>query len=161
MKFICSIIVVEDIARSRKLYENLLGQKVIADFGEFNVAFAGGLALYKRSLYQDLIGESRITSQSNNFELYFEEDDLAGFENVIAQQGFQFIHKTRAEPWQQQVFRFYDYDQNIVVIAETMEKVSYRLSQENYTIAEIAKMTGMPADQVVQQIKDYEQILHA
>jgi len=157
MKFICSIIVVEDIARSRKLYENILHQKVIADFGDNNVAFEGGLALYKRSLYQSLIAEERIMNKSNNFELYFEENNLIDIENEILKNGFEFIHQIREEPWKQQVFRFYDYDNNIVVIAESMEKVSYRLFKENKTIDEISKMTGFRVDQVLQQIKEYKE----
>lgn len=156
MKFICSIIVVEDIGRSRKLYENILHQKVIGDFGEYNVAFEGGLALYKKSLYQNLIGGERlICSQPNNFELYFEEDDLVEIEHALMQDGFSFLHGIREEPWKQRVFRFYDYDKNIVVIAESMEKTSARLFKENMTADEMPQMTGMPLEQVKQHIKEY------
>jgi catechol 2,3-dioxygenase-like lactoylglutathione lyase family enzyme len=154
MKFICSLVIVENIARARELYENILGQKVIADFGENNLAFDGGLALYKRSLYQSLIGDSyTIAKQPNNFELYFEEDDLDVFENRILQLGFKFLHTIREEPWKQRVFRFYDYDQNIVVIAESMEQVSSRLYAENHSVEEIAQLTGMPIELVKQQIQ--------
>lgn len=157
MKFICTIVVVEDIFRARKLYETILGQKVIADFGEYNVAFEGGLALYQKSLYQSLIGAGQIARQSNNFEMYFEEDNLIEVEKEIRMHGFGLIHSIREEPWKQQVIRSYDQDQNIVVIAETMEKVSYRLSNDNHSIEEIAKMTGEPADLVAQQIRDYQE----
>jgi catechol 2,3-dioxygenase-like lactoylglutathione lyase family enzyme len=158
MKYICSLIVVEDIARSRKLYEHILGQKVIADFGDNNVAFEGGLALYKRSLYQNLIGgEKIIMNKSNNFELYFEANDLVEIENKILQNGFELIHHIKEEPWKQQVFRFYDYDNNIVVIAESMEKVSYRLYNENHTLDEISKMTGLPVALVIQQINEFKE----
>jgi catechol 2,3-dioxygenase-like lactoylglutathione lyase family enzyme len=156
MKFICTIVVVEDIGRSRKLYEEILGQKVIAEFGDNNIAFEGGLALYKKSLYQSLLGEDRIMNKSNNFELYFEEDNLIDFEKAVMENGFSFIHTIREEPWKQQSFRFYDYDNNIVVLAETMEKVTHRLFKENNTIGEIAKMTGEPEDLVIQQINDYQ-----
>jgi len=158
LKFICSIIVVEDIARSRKLYENILGQKVIADFGEYNVSYEGGLAFYNRSLYQHLMGDDRlIQSRTNNFELYFEEDELAEIENEVAKNGYEFIHKVREEPWKQQVFRFYDYDNNIVVIAEKMENVSYRLFKENKTVGEIAQMTGLPVEEVIQHINKFKE----
>ncbi len=157
MKYICSLIVVEDVRRARQLYENILGQKVISDFGEYNVAFEGGLALYQKGLYQSLIGGDRIiANQPNNFELYFEEDNLVEIENEITKNGFEFIHGIREEPWKQPVFRFYDYDKNIVVIAESMEKVCYRLFKENKTIQEISQITGEPAEQVVQQINDYK-----
>ncbi len=43
MKFICPLIVVDDIQKSRHLYENILGQTVIKDYGE-NVIFAGDFA---------------------------------------------------------------------------------------------------------------------
>lgn len=156
MKFICTIIVVEDIYRSRKLYETILHQKVTGDFGEYNVAYEGGLAFYKRDLYQSLIGdEIPIMSKPNNFELYFEEDNLTEIENEILSEGFEFIHKIREEPWKQQVFRFYDYDQNIVVIAESMGKTSYRLFKENRTVEEISNMTGEPVEQVRQEINQY------
>jgi catechol 2,3-dioxygenase-like lactoylglutathione lyase family enzyme len=35
------IIVVEDVLRSRHLYETILGQKVVANFGIYNVGFEG------------------------------------------------------------------------------------------------------------------------
>lgn len=46
-KLLCSLIVVESIEKSRKFYEEVLGQKVEFDFGE-NISFAGGLALQSR-----------------------------------------------------------------------------------------------------------------
>ncbi len=155
MKFICSIIVVADIARSRKLYEGILHQKVTAEFGDNNVAFEGGLALYKQSLYQSLIVSDEIMHKSQNFELYFEEDDLAKCHDEICRGGFELVHPIREEPWKQRVFRFYDADQNIVVIAESMEQVAYRLFHEQHSIEQIAQMTGMTAEQVSRQIQDY------
>jgi hypothetical protein len=159
MKFFCTIIVVEDIARSRLLYESILHQKVTAEFGDNNIAYEGGLAFYKKSLYQSLIGEREIAGRPNSFELYFEEDRLAEVENEISRQGFEFIHKIREEPWKQRVFRFYDADNNIVVIAETMEQVAYRLFGENHSIDEIGALTGFAADQVARQIEAYRKTL--
>jgi hypothetical protein len=157
MKFNCSIIVVEDIFRSRKLYEDILHQKVIADFGEYNVSYEGGLAFYNKNLYQNLIGADRsISSKSNNFELYFETKDLKIVENEIIKNEFEFLHPIREEPWKQLVFRFYDYDQNIVTIAETMEEATMRLFRENHTIDDIANMTGLHVDEVARQIEEYK-----
>ncbi len=153
MKFICSIIVVEDVYRSRELYENILGQKVTADFGEYNVAFEGGLALYKKGLYQELIGSERaILRDANNFELYFEGDNLSAMQAAVLQNGFELIHPIREEPWKQQVFRFYDDDHNNVCIAERMEAVSYRLYRENKTVEEIAILTGLPVAEVTRHL---------
>lgn len=148
MRFICTIVVVENVLKSRELYEKILNQKVIADFGEFNVAFEGGLALYKKSLYQSLLGEKQILNKSNNFEIYFEEEDLTKIEKKIEELDFEFIHKIKEEPWKQKVFRFYDYDNNNVVIAENMNSTVKRLEKENNTIEEIVKVTGMPKNEI-------------
>lgn len=148
MRFVCTIVVVENVLKSRELYEKILNQKVIADFGEFNVAFEGGLALYKKSLYQRLLGEKQILNKSNNFEIYFEEEDLTKIEKKIEELDFEFIHKIKEEPWKQKVFRFYDYDNNNVVIAENMNSTVKRLEKENITIEEIVKVTGMPKNEI-------------
>ncbi len=157
MKFICTIVVVEDVFRARKLYEGILGQKVTGDFGEYNVAFEGGLAFYKKGLYESLIGGERgIASRGHNFELYFEHDRLDETADEIERCGFEFIHKIREEPWKQRSFRFYDADQNVVAVAETMEKVSHRLFKEGHSVEEISRMTGEPVSQVRQEIQAYE-----
>jgi Glyoxalase-like domain len=44
MKFICPLIVVNDMKTSRNFYENVLNQKVQFDFGE-NISFEGGLVV--------------------------------------------------------------------------------------------------------------------
>lgn len=153
MKFNCTIVVVEEIARARRLYETILGQKVIADFGEYNVAFEGGLSFYKKGLYQGFLGERTIASRSNSFELYFEGDDLAELERGLLKQGFEFIHRIREEPWRQQVLRFYDADGHIVCLAERMETTTRRLAGEGKSVEEIARITGMPVGEVAQLLE--------
>ena len=73
MKYICPLLVVSDMQRSRKFYEDILEQKVKADFGE-NVTFEGDFAIHLDSHYTGLIESKKITWGGNDFELYFEED---------------------------------------------------------------------------------------
>lgn len=47
MKYVCALITVKDIHKSRLFYEKILGQTVVTDFGE-NVGFEGGFALHKK-----------------------------------------------------------------------------------------------------------------
>ena len=75
MKYICPLIVVEDINKSKNFYEKLLGQIIKADLGE-NVTFEGDFAIHQKDHYKKLIKGKTIAKGSNNFELYFEEDDL-------------------------------------------------------------------------------------
>ncbi len=148
MKFICTIVVVDDIKRSRHLYEEILKQKVIADFGEFNVAFEGGLALYKRELYQNIIKPRTIMRRPNNFEIYFEENNLTEIQTIVEQNGFEIIHKIKEEPWKQLVFRFYDYDKNNICIAEDMNNTIRRLNKNKMPIDEMARVTGYKKEDI-------------
>jgi catechol 2,3-dioxygenase-like lactoylglutathione lyase family enzyme len=77
LKFVCPLIAVDEIARSRYFYEQLLGQKVKFDFGE-NVTFEGDFAIHLKSHFQALLGDVTqypVTKKAHNGELYFEMDE--------------------------------------------------------------------------------------
>ena len=156
MGFVSSIIVVEDVAHSRILYENILHMKVSGDFGIYNVGFEGGLSLYRKAFFQELIGGQVNLDRHNNVVLYFEVGDLEELEQEIARNGFEFIHRIREQPWKQRTFRFYDYDNHILEIAERMDIVIYRLQQNGNSVEEIATLTGYSKDQVLQELEKHK-----
>ena len=153
MSFISSIIVVEEIARSRKLYENILHMKVTTDFGIDCIGFEGGLSLYRKVLFQELIGGQVDLNKHNNVVLFFEVDDLEELEKEISDNGFEFLHRIREQPWKQRVFRFYDYDNHVLEIAEKMDVVIHRLLQNGNSMEKISKLTGFSVDQVLKEIE--------
>jgi len=125
MRFVASLIVVEDIMRARLLYEGILGQKVEMDHGE-NVAFEGGFSIHLRRHFEGLIGNRAVVRGGNGFELYFEEDDLEPVQKKLKDGNFEFIHEIVEQPWKQRVMRFYDADRNIVEIGESLEQTARR-----------------------------------
>ncbi len=131
-----------------------MGQSVKTDFGE-NVTFHGDFAIHQKSHFKDLINQNPISSKSNNFELYFETDELEVIVSRLKEIKIEFVHEIAEQPWRQQVVRFYDYDFNIVEIGERLEHVAYRLYQENLPIDEISKITYLPEDEVKKATKDY------
>jgi len=153
MGFVSSIIVVEDVLHSRKLYEDILHMKVSGDFGIYNVGFEGGLSLYRKTFFEELIGGRVNLDKNNNLSIYFEVDDLEELEKEIAENGFEFIHRIREQPWKQRTFRFYDYDNHVLEIAEKMDVVLRRLKQNGCTIEEIANMTGYKVEQVLEELE--------
>lgn len=154
MKYICSLVVVEDIQKSRYLYETLLGQKVKFDFGE-NITFYGDFSIHQKSHFSSLINTLAILKKSNNFELYFEEDNLEAIESIAKENNLEIIHKIREQPWRQKVFRFYDYDKNIIEIGERMEHVAFRLHTEGKSIDKISKITYFSKEIVQKSIDEY------
>jgi len=141
IKFAGSLITVEDIKKSRDFYENILGQKVEADYGQ-NVSF-GGFSIHLRPHFQMLIDNKEVAIGGNNFELYFECDDLEQIVEKLKAEQVEFIHELCEAPWKQLGLKFYDPDKNIIEVGETLEHLSFRLHQQGNSFDEISKMTGL------------------
>lgn len=155
MKYICSLVTVEDIGRSREFYEKILKQEVKYDYGE-NVVFKGDFAIHLKSHFAELIDGKRITAGSNNFELYFEYDDVDAFVKELKENKVEFVHEVREQPWRQKVVRFYDPDGNIVEVGESLEYLSFRLAREGKNVEEISAITNMPVEFVLNAIGKYK-----
>lgn len=154
MKYICPLLVVSDIKRSRKFYEEVLGQKVKADYGE-NVSYEGDFAIHLDSHYSGLIDGKAIAHGGHNFELYFEEDALEQLAEKLAGKGVELVHPLREQPWRQKVLRFYDPDRHIIEIGESFEHLCSRLKEEGKSVEEIMKITYMPEDFINQAIQKF------
>ncbi len=154
MKYICPLITVSDIKRSHDFYEILLDQKVKYDFGE-NVTFEGDFAIHLRSHFQSLIDNKEIRTGGNNFELYFEYDDVEQMVKKLKENKISFVHDVREQPWRQKVVRFYDPDENIIEIGESLEYLSFRLSKEGLSVEQISATSNMPVEFVKLSIKKY------
>jgi len=160
MKFIGSLIQVEDIQRSRRFYEKVLGQKVKMDFGE-NVTFEGGFSIHQKDHFLALINNAPVIKKSNSFELYFEHDELPEIVKEIKGLQLEFVHEIIEQPWKQQVIRFYDYDKNMIEIGERMEHVAFRLSRQDYSIDEICRITYLDKEAVEKAIKEYSRYVNS
>lgn len=145
MKYICPLLVVSNLKRSRDFYEQLLRQKVKADFGE-NITFEGDFSLHLKNHYSSLIEDKEISFGGNNAELYFEYDDVGGIAEELSANGVEFIHPVREQPWRQKVMRFYDPDRHIIEIGESMENLCLRLLREGKTEKEVSRITYMPIE---------------
>jgi catechol 2,3-dioxygenase-like lactoylglutathione lyase family enzyme len=155
MKYVCPLITVTDIERSRDFYVNLLEQKVETDFG-VNVSF-GGFAIHLRSHFQTLIDNKEVAVSGNSFELVFEYDDVEQIVKKLKAKNVEFVHELREQPWRQLVVRFYDPDQNMIEVGETLEHLSWRLYQQGNSFEEISKMTGLDAAFVEKLVQNRQQ----
>ncbi len=146
LKFVSPLIVVEDMARSRQFYEQLLCQKVKFDFG-VDVAFEGDFTIHLKSHFQSLLGDAAkypITAKAHNGELYFEVDDIESLYQRLQAVGVEFIEGIQEQPWGQRAMRLYDPDGHIIEIGEPMDITVRRFHQQGWSIEHIAEKTGMP-----------------
>lgn len=68
------------------------------DFVE-NITFYGDFAIHQKNHFKTLINNSPISIKSNNFELYFEDDDLETIVNRLKDNDFEFLHEIIEQPW--------------------------------------------------------------
>ena len=155
MKYKCPLIVVEDIERSRKFYEEVLCQKVVLDFGA-NVTFSGDFSLQSRGSWKGFIGEyeDTVVFRSNNFELYFEEKRFDEFLDRLKDYEVELLHEMKQYSWGQRVIRFYDPDQHIVEVGESMVSVVHRFIEQGLTIEQTAEVTQHPIEFVEKALKE-------
>jgi catechol 2,3-dioxygenase-like lactoylglutathione lyase family enzyme len=156
MKYICPLITVSDIKLSRDFYEKILKQKVKYDFGE-NVTFYGDFAIHLQSHFKKLIDNREIRQGGNNFELYFEYDNVEQIVESLKEENISFVHEIREQPWRQKVVRFYDPDKNIIEIGESIEYLAFRLRSEGLSIEQISETTNMPVDFVNESIEKFNE----
>lgn len=157
MKFISSLITVEDISRSRNFYENVLNLNVLHDFGE-NVTYEGDFAIHLNSHFQSLI-KNNIQKGKNNFELYFEFDKVDELVDKLKSNDVEFLHDIIEQPWKQKVVRFYDPDYNLIEVGESLDYLCYRLECENKSVKDISKLTSMPEEYIIEALTRYKENL--
>jgi hypothetical protein len=95
------------------------------------------------------ISENEIKYKTNNFELYFEEDDFDNFMlKLDAYKNIEYVHKVKEYDWGQRVIRFYDRDKHIIEVGESMDTVIKRFLKSGLSIEETAKKSQHPVEYV-------------
>ncbi len=115
------VLLVKDINKSKKFYEEILGQKIVGDFG-LTVGFASGFSLWQIDSAENAIfGErkSRLNDEDNkNAVLYFEAENIDEIEKELLQRDVSLIHLVKEEEWGEKVIRLYDLDGHVIEICE-------------------------------------------
>lgn len=145
MKYGGTLLIVDDMEKSKYFYETILEQKVLMDLGE-HVSLDNGLSL--QANYEAMIGKSlNRKAAANNFQLYFETDRIDDWERKLeAIEGVEFIHHSTEYPWGQRSMRFYDFDKYIIEAAESMECVIRRYLSQGLAVEEVSKRTMYPVE---------------
>ena len=111
-----TLIVVKDIDKSLKFYQDLFGLELIQD-NDGNMILSEGLVLQAES-YWRLFLQKEVTWHTNSRELYFEESDIEGFIRKLEAlyPETEYVNPLMTHSWGQQVVRFYDPDGNLIEV---------------------------------------------
>ena len=145
MKFTSPLIAVKSMAVSKAFYQDVLGQKLVLDFGA-NVTFEGGFALQ-----EDFAGLAGFPAEwmcwkTYNAELYFESEDLDSDAARLNAAGVELLHGVKEYPWGQRVLRFFDPDGHIIELGESMKSVVLRFLGQGLSEEETARKTQHPLE---------------
>jgi len=152
MKFMGSVLVVKDMKKSRDFYEGFLNQQVKMDLGA-NVSYES-FALQTLESWANFIDKKEFDvnlDKTNEIELYFEASDYDKFvEKLNSKKDIELVHDTKEFPWGQRGIRFYDPDNHIVEVGETLEGVVKKQLNDGMSEDEIVEKTGLPKEYIVE-----------
>lgn len=146
MKFKNPLLVVSDMEKSKNFYKDVLGLRVILDFGA-NVTLTGGLCLQTKETWMQFIDarEDEIAFGGKTAEIYFEEDDFDAFaEKLKGMDEIVYVHPVIEHRWGQRVVRFYDSDKHIIEVGENIKMVCRRFLDSGMTDEEVAERMDVP-----------------
>ena len=149
MKLKNPMIIVTDLENSKKFYKEVLGLRVIMDFGA-NITLTGGLCLQTKDSWLEFINASDkdISFGGNDAEIYFEEDDFDKFTERLSKLEIDYLHKVYEHRWGQRVVRFYDPDKHIIEVAEDLTKVVRKFLNKGISAETVATRMDVPVDYV-------------
>lgn len=148
MKYEGTLIVVKDIERSKRFYQEVLGLEVVKDFGA-NVTLTGGVILQTLNTWKGFIQkqDSQILFENNAAELYFEEDEMDAFLEKLQQiPNIEYVNPVIEYSWGQRVVRFYDPDKHIIEVGENITLFVRNLFSDGLSVDEIAAKMDVPVD---------------
>ena len=115
------LIVVKDIERAKRFYQDLFGLELLLD-NDGNMILSGGLVLQEEKYWKEFLGRE-IIPENNSAELYFEESDIEGFARKLESYypEVKYVNRLMTHSWGQKVIRFYDPDGNLIEVGTPME----------------------------------------
>lgn len=151
VEFSMPVIIVRDIERSKRFYQDLFDLVMEHDFGE-NISFTCGLSLWERKRAHGIIFGIDVELDENDppkdIELYFQADDLESMMEKVEASGAVVIHQIKEEPWGQRNIRFYDPDGFIIEVGEPIPVFVKRMREEGLSLEEVIEKSQMPAEEV-------------
>ena len=114
------LIVVKDIEKSRKFYQDLFGIELVLD-NDGNMILTEGLVLQDEKIWKSFLDRD-IVPKSNSCELYFEEQDIESFIEKLERlyPSIEYVNRLMTHSWGQRVIRFYDLDGNLIEVGTPM-----------------------------------------
>ena len=153
MIFSC-LFAVADIHKARAFYEDLFHLTVSDDYGRM-ISFDCGLVLQQDFDWLTGIPKAEMKKKENNCEIYFETKDFDTFlQKLKSHPEIDLLHPSREMPWGQRVIRFYDPDQHLIEVGESMKSVAEKHLASGMTLEEAAARMDVKVPDVQKMLNE-------
>jgi len=143
-RFYATVIFVKNIEKAKEFYTQVLDCNIEHDFGK-NVTFYGGLSIWElhenHLIYEKL---NTTANRNNRFELYFETENIQEYFFKLQHAKVEFLHDFHEEKWGQLTIRFFDPDNHLIEIGETMKTFVTRIFNTGLSTQQVSEKTGIP-----------------
>jgi catechol 2,3-dioxygenase-like lactoylglutathione lyase family enzyme len=147
MHFHSTVLFVKNIERSKDFYTRFLGFSIEHDFGK-NVILDSMVTLWEVLPEHIIAKELKTSDESNRFELCFEHRDIEKIFTDLENEGVEFLHKMKEEPWGQRTIRFFDPDRHLIEIGEPLDVFVRNMKKKGMNESEISNKTGINIETV-------------
>jgi catechol 2,3-dioxygenase-like lactoylglutathione lyase family enzyme len=150
IKFHSTVIMTEEFEQMKSFYQGILQQKIAFDFGNC-IGFENGLSLWKLKEEYPIskkLGRTFDKSGNTNLEICFETDDFELVVENLKRHKLHYLHTETEELWGQQTIRFYDPENNLVEIGETIPCFVKRFRNQGMSAEEVSEKTSVPIEMV-------------
>ena len=145
----------EDFDKMKKFYHEILKQEIELDFGNC-ISFKNGLSIWKLNkdfTISQKLGRTYDKSGNKNLEICFETDTFDEVTTELRKMDLIYLHEVIEEFWGQRTIRFYDPENNLVEIGETIPCFVKRFYKQGMTIEEVAQRTSVPINLVQKYVE--------
>jgi len=155
IKFHSTVILVNDLTVMKNFYMQVLQQEIEFDFGAC-IGLKCGLSLWK--LQDDFhVTQKRGTafhsSGNKNIEICFETDSFDLVVDELQKQNLHYLHTIIEEPWGQRTVRFFDPENNLIELGESMECFVKRFLNQGMSVEQVSARTSVPLQFVQSCVK--------
>lgn len=158
MKLEGTLLVVKDMAASRRFYQDVLFRTVVLDLGVY-VVFDGGFCLLTEGQWREFLDSPAVACgyKHNVCQLGFADDDIDAF---LAHLGkfaeVEVLTPLKEYEWGQRSIRFYDPDGHIIEVGESMGVVVKRFLRSGLSVEDAMQKSMYPREFVEMCKKELE-----
>jgi len=148
LKFHSTVIFTKDLMKMKSFYQNILKQQIVIDHG-ICVSFENGFSLWMLKpeyAISKKLGYIFSNLGNKNLEICFETDEFDELVDELKEHDLVYLHPVQKEAWEQKTLRFFDPEENLVEVGESMPALIRRLHNAEMGPLGISQKTTLPVD---------------